>query len=232
MKDLLKQEFALTDIQIEQFATYYELLVEKNKVMNLTAITNEYEVYIKHFYDSLTISRVINLQGVDTVLDVGTGAGFPGIPLKILFPHLQLTLLDSLLKRVHFLQEVGEALHFKDVLYLHGRAEDIAQQQAYREQFDLVTSRAVAKLNVLAEYCLPFVRLGGTFVAMKGLEITEELAAAKQSLYLLGKASSVAISLSLPDQMGERHLLVVEKKQATPKKYPRNSGAIKKTPIS
>ncbi len=231
MRELLEQKVTLTDKQLDQFALYYQLLVEKNKVMNLTAITDEREVYIKHFHDSLTISQAINIEEVTSVIDVGTGAGFPGIPLKIAFPHLQLTLLDSLQKRVHFLQEAGEALGLEQVKYIHGRAEEIAQKEEYREQFDLVTSRAVAKLPTLAEYCLPFVRLEGKFIAMKGTEIEEEISSSKQALFLLGRATSEIIPLALPEQMGERHIVIVEKKQATPKKYPRKAGIMKKSPL-
>jgi 16S rRNA (guanine527-N7)-methyltransferase len=231
MSSYLQDDYGLNQEQVDQFATYYRLLIEKNKVMNLTAITEEREVTIKHFYDSLTISRVIHVEDITTLLDVGTGAGFPGIPLKIAFPHLKLTLLDSLQKRVHFLQEVGEALGWEDVTYVHGRAEDIAQLPAYREQYDLVTSRAVAKLNVLAEYCLPYVRVGGNFLAMKGSDVEEEVSSAKQSLFLLGKASHQVYSLVLPEKMGERNLITIEKREATPKKYPRKAGAIKKLPL-
>jgi 16S rRNA (guanine527-N7)-methyltransferase len=231
MTTYLEEEYELTQVQLDQFAVYYRLLVEKNRVMNLTAITQEQEVYIKHFYDSLTITRAIDVGEITTLLDVGTGAGFPGIPLKIVFPHLKLTLLDSLQKRVHFLQEVGEALGWNDVTYVHGRAEDIAQFSDYREQYDLVASRAVAKINVLAEYCLPFVRVGGMFIAMKGSNVTEELSLAKQALFILGKSTHQVNSLVLPEQMGERNLIVIEKKESTPKKYPRKSGTIKKSPL-
>jgi 16S rRNA (guanine527-N7)-methyltransferase len=231
MTTYLEEEYELTQGQLDQFAVYYRLLVEKNRVMNLTAITQEQEVYIKHFYDSLTITRAIDVGEITTLLDVGTGAGFPGIPLKIVFPHLKLTLLDSLQKRVHFLQEVGEALGWNDVTYVHGRAEDIAQLSDYREQYDLVASRAVAKINVLAEYCLPFVRVGGMFIAMKGSNVTEELSLAKQALFILGKSTHQVNSLVLPEQMGERNLIVIEKKESTPNKYPRKSGTIKKSPL-
>lgn len=227
MRDLLE----LTDFQQQQLAKYYELLIEKNKVMNLTAITDQREVYIKHFYDSLTISQAIDLSNIHSVLDVGTGAGFPGIPLKIAFPHLQITLLDSLQKRINFLQEVGRELGFEQMNYIHGRAEDIARKAEYREHFDLVTSRAVAKLPVLAEYCLPFVRVGGTFIAMKGAVVEAEEASAKQALFLLGRATHKTVPLMLPEQMGHRHLVVIQKKQETPKKYPRKAGIMKKSPL-
>lgn len=231
MSEELLAEFSLNDVQYAQFERYYQLLIEKNKVMNLTAITEKNEVYGKHFYDSLTISKVLNLQEVNTVIDVGTGAGFPGIPLKILFPHLKLTLLDSLLKRVHFLEEVGEALGLDDVTYVHGRAEELGQNADYRQKYDLGVSRAVAKLHVLAEYGVPFVRVGGRFVAMKGAAVAEELAGANQALVTLGKNKVETHPLSLPKDMGQRHLIVLKKQQSTPKKYPRKAGVMKKNPL-
>ncbi|MCH5585044.1 16S rRNA (guanine(527)-N(7))-methyltransferase RsmG [Shimazuella sp. AN120528] len=231
MRSYLQNAYELNDTQLEQFETYYRLLVEKNKVMNLTAITDRQEVDIKHFFDSLTISRVINFHEVNNVMDVGTGAGFPGIPLKIAFPHLHVTLLDSLQKRIFFLQEVGEALGLDKVEYIHGRAEDIAKDHYYRERYDVVTSRAVARLNILAEYCLPFTSVGGTFVAMKAGEVEQEVANAKQALALLGKVSQEIYPLNLPEEMGERKLVILTKKQSTPKKYPRNAGTIKKSPL-
>jgi 16S rRNA (guanine527-N7)-methyltransferase len=232
MRRYLQDEFDLNQEQLDQFETYYRYLIEKNKVMNLTAITEKQEVYVKHFFDSLTISRVIEMRESENLLDVGTGAGFPGIPLKIVFPHLKLTLLDSLLKRITFLKEVGGMLGWKDeVMYIHGRAEDIAQQKEHRENYDLVTSRAVAKLNVLAEYCLPFVRVNGNFVAMKGAEVEQEVALAKQAIFVLGRSDKEIYSLTLPENMGERNLIVIKKHQSTPKKYPRKAAFIKKSPI-
>jgi 16S rRNA (guanine527-N7)-methyltransferase len=231
MSEELLAEFSLNGMQFAQFEQYYQLLVEKNKVMNLTAITAKHEVYSKHFYDSLTVSKVIDFQNVNTVIDVGTGAGFPGIPLKILFPHLQLTLLDSLLKRVHFLQEVGETLGFDHVTYVHGRAEELGQLADYRQQYDLGVSRAVAKLNVLTEYGVPFIRVGGQFVAMKGAAIDEELATANRALATLGKIEVTTYPLSLPENMGQRHLVVLKKQQPTPKKYPRKAALMKKNPL-
>ena len=227
----LQEDFDLNEDQMNQFHAYYELLVEKNKVMNLTAITDEYEVYIKHFYDSLTISRVIEMSDVNLVMDVGTGAGFPGIPLKIAYPHIKLTLLDSLLKRVRFLEEVGTKLELKDVSYVHGRAEDFSQDPSYRESFDLVTSRAVAQLNKLAEFCLPFTSINGIFLAMKGSDVGDELQAAKHALHVLGRASHEIVSLSLPEDMGSRNLIMMKKTAQTPKKYPRKAGMIKNQPL-
>lgn len=231
MRSYLSDEFMLDKEQLEQFEAYYRYLIEKNKVMNLTAITDKQEVYIKHFFDSLTISQVIEMRDMEKLLDVGTGAGFPGIPLKIAFPHLKLTLLDSLQKRISFLQEVGEMFGWKDVVYIHGRAEDIAQLVEHREQYDIVTSRAVAKLNVLAEYCLPFVRLGGNFAAMKGADVEQEAITAKQAIFILGRSDKEIHSLTLPEKMGERNIVVMKKRQTTPKKYPRKASLIKKSPL-
>lgn len=231
MRSYLQDDFMLNPEQLDQFEAYYRYLIEKNKVMNLTAITEKQEVYIKHFFDSLTISRVIKMRDIENLLDVGTGAGFPGIPLKIAFPHLKLTLLDSLQKRISFLQEIGETFGWKDVDYIHGRAEDIAQLGEHRERYDIVTSRAVAKLNVLTEYCLPFAKIGGNFVAMKGADVEHEVAAAKQAIFILGRSDKEIHSLALPEKMGERSLVVINKRQATPKKYPRKTAFIKKLPL-
>lgn len=222
----------LSSEQLARFARYYEILAEKNKVMNLTAITEEKEVYIKHFYDSLTLARVVDLHTVKSLIDVGTGAGFPGIAVKIAFPHLHLVLLDSLKKRVTFLQEVVQELGLKQVECIHGRAEDLGKQQKYRQAFDLATARAVARLNVLAEYCLPFVRVGGSFVAMKGSDISEETEEARPALRILGKATLEITSFALPENRGRRHLLLMKKRKPTPGAYPRKAGIPAKQPLS
>ena len=176
----------LTDVQKEQFDRYYELLIEWNRVMNLTGITEYDEVNLKHFTDSLTIVRIKNMKNVSTLIDVGTGAGFPGIPIKIAFPHIKVTLLDSLNKRIKFLNQVVEELDLKDVVTLHGRAEDYAKKEEYREQFDLCASRAVANLSTLSEYCLPFVKKGGCFISYKSADSDEEIEQSKKALDILG----------------------------------------------
>nr|WP_240627410.1 16S rRNA (guanine(527)-N(7))-methyltransferase RsmG [Thermoflavimicrobium daqui] len=234
--DWLKQQIAdwgisLTEEQLSQFEVYYQHLVETNQWMNLTAITDHHEVYVKHFYDSLTIIRHIPIKQIQTVIDIGTGAGFPGIPLKIAFPHIRLVLLDSLKKRIGFLQEVVNKLNLKQVDCIHGRAEDWGQSQGLRESFDLVTARAVARLNILAEYCLPFAKVGGRFIAMKGSLIEDEVSEAKKALVQLGNATVKTINLSLPEGMGDRHLLLIEKKKKTPKIFPRRAGIPAKQPL-
>lgn len=228
--ELEKLSIHLTEKQLEQFSTYYEMLVEKNKVMNLTAITEFDEVLKKHFLDSVSLVRAKNLQDPLTVLDLGTGAGFPGIPLKIVFPELQITLADSLNKRVLFLQEVIDALELKDIKAIHGRAEDLARDKNYREQFDLCVSRAVANLSTLSEYCLPFVKMGGEFISYKSGECDEEVAAAKSAVFLLGGKIKETIKFELGES--GRSFIRIEKVKGTPKTYPRKAGVPSKKPLA
>ena len=221
----------LTDVQKEQFDRYYELLIEWNRVMNLTGITEYDEVNLKHFTDSLTIVRIKNMKNVSTLIDVGTGAGFPGIPIKIAFPHIKVTLLDSLNKRIKFLNQVVEELDLKDVVTLHGRAEDYAKKQEYREQFDLCVSRAVANLSTLSEYCLPFVKKEGCFISYKSADSDEEIQQSQNALDILGGKIEKVDKFVLPGSDVGRALVMVEKVKNTPKKYPRKAGMPSKEPL-
>lgn len=217
--------------QMEQFYEYYELLVKWNQFMNLTAITDFEEVVQKHFVDSLSIVKEKNLMNVDNLIDIGTGAGFPGIPLKIMFPHLKITLLDSLRKRVDFLNEVISHLGLEMAETIHGRAEDFAKPGKKRELYDLCVSRAVANLSVLSEYCLPYVKIGGEFISYKSGEITEEVQNAKSAVFLLGGKISGCRSFELPGTDIHRTLVCIQKVGGCPKKYPRKSGTVVKKPL-
>ena len=224
-----KINITFTERQLEQFQIYYEMLVKKNKVMNLTGITEWDEVLEKHFLDSISLIRAINLGQNISVLDMGTGAGFPGIPLKIAFPNLQITLADSLNKRVLFLQEVIETLKLEGIEAIHGRAEDLARDKKYREQYDLVVSRAVANLSTLSEYCLPFVKIGGQFVSYKSGEIEEEVAASKSAVFLLGGKIKDTVKFELGES--GRSFVCIDKTKGTPKTYPRKAGTPSKKPL-
>lgn len=221
----------LSDNQIAQFVTYYEMLVEKNKVMNLTGITEFSQVLRKHFIDSLAIVKAWDLSKTEKMIDVGTGAGFPGIPLKIAFPELQVTLLDSLKKRLLFLDEVIEALKLTHIETLHGRAEDYAKKKEYRESYDLCVSRAVANLSTLSEYCLPYVKKGGSFISYKSGKVQEEMEEARKAVFLLGGEMKDAVVFSLPDSDIERSFVMIHKAKTTPAKYPRKAGLPSKEPL-
>ena len=222
----------LNEAQKRQFLQFYELLVEWNKVMNLTGITEYEEVNEKHFVDSLSIVKAIDMDSVETVIDIGTGAGFPGIPLKIAFPNLKVVLLDSLNKRIQFLNTVIDTLQLTDIQTIHGRAEDFAKQQAYREQFDLCVSRAVANLATLSEYCLPYVRVDGMFIPYKSGEITEELQQSQNAIHVLGGKVTDVVKFRLPGTEIGRSFVKIKKVQNTAKKYPRKAGLPSKEPIS
>ncbi|HJA65648.1 MAG TPA: 16S rRNA (guanine(527)-N(7))-methyltransferase RsmG [Candidatus Mediterraneibacter cottocaccae] len=221
----------LTEKQCSQFDRYYELLNEWNKVMNLTAITDYDEVVLKHFIDSLSLVRVLDLSSVHSLIDVGTGAGFPGIPIKIAFPHINVTLLDSLNKRVKFLDTVISELKLDDISAVHGRAEDLAKKAEYREKSDCCVSRAVANLATLSEYCLPFVRCGGNFVSYKSGSSDEEIREAEKAVKILGGKIEKIDKFVLPGSDMGRALVKISKKVSTPKKYPRKAGVPGKEPL-
>ncbi|MGX7043130.1 16S rRNA (guanine(527)-N(7))-methyltransferase RsmG [Leuconostoc holzapfelii] len=222
----------LTEKQIQQFEQYYALLVATNEHVNLTAITEKNDVYLKHFYDSLTVAQYETAlqDSHGTLIDVGTGAGFPSLPLKIAYPNLNITMVDALKKRVNFLQEVVTTLGLSGVTIVHGRAEDIGQDPKYREQFDFATARAVARTSVLAEYTLPFVKIGGEFLVMKGAAAEQELADGQQALATLGGQLRDAYEFTLPNG-DTRFVQIVAKTKKTPKKYPRQAGTPSKKPI-
>lgn len=234
-KGLEQLSITLSGEQKQQFLTYYEYLVEKNKVMNLTAITEYEEVITKHFLDSLAVVKTScfkpeKLDG-KRMIDIGTGAGFPGIPLKIAFPKLEILLLDSLNKRINFLNEVTEMLGLTKINTVHGRAEDYAKQKGYRESFDFCVSRAVANLSTLSEYCIPFVKQGGCFISYKSGSVDQELIQAEKAVKILGGQREEVVRFSLADTDMDRSFVVIHKAKPTPKKYPRKAGLPSKEPL-
>lgn len=221
----------LTSTQIQQFCRFEELLIETNKVMNLTAITNPSEIAVKHMADSLSCYKDTRFLPGAALLDLGTGAGFPGIPLAILRPDLKITFFDSLQKRLKFIQLVSQEIGLADIHFLHGRAEELAHQAAYRERFMIVTSRAVARLNVLTEWALPYLSLGGTFISLKGAKYEEELTEAATAIRILGGSVEEVCPVCLPGISDKRAVIYIKKRKTTPGKYPRKPGLAMKKPL-
>lgn len=221
----------LTKHQMEQFDQYYHMLISWNERMNLTAITNKKDVYLKHFYDSVTVAFHRNFDKELSLIDVGAGAGFPSLPLKICFPQLQVAIVDSLNKRITFLHALSDELQLKDVSFYHDRAEDFANKKEHRESYDIAISRAVARLPVLAELCLPLVSTQGQFIAMKGAGALEELKSSSKAFQLLGGKLAEKHDFLLPIEESERSIIVVNKEKPTPKKYPRKPGTPNKQPL-
>ena len=235
-KELLREgcnqfNISISDEEINQFIQYKETLLEWNQKMNLTAIEDEKEIIIKHFLDSISCLLIKELRGEGSLIDVGTGAGFPGIPIKIMQPQIKLTLLDSLNKRISFLQEVCNQLKIADITYIHGRAEDIGQNKLYREKYNYAVARAVASLNVLAEYCLPFVKVGGYFICQKGPQLEEEMKVANKAISILGGEVVDQQIINLPFSDISHRIVVIKKVKQTPTNYPRKAGKPSKEPI-
>ncbi|GAB7054908.1 MULTISPECIES: 16S rRNA (guanine(527)-N(7))-methyltransferase RsmG [unclassified Paenibacillus] len=230
--DLLNNRgIRLSESQLHQFELYYRELVDWNERMNLTGIIEREQVYIKHFYDSLSVAFFVPMSDHLKIADIGSGAGFPSIPLKIAFPHLRVTIVDSLNKRIHFLNHVTSFLGLSDVQCVHARAEDAARLPVHRDQYDLVTARAVARMAVLNEFCLPFVSVGGLFVAMKGQGVQDEIEEASFSLRELRGQWLNTHRFELPVEESTRHIVLITKTGPTPKKYPRKAGTPLKSPL-
>jgi len=222
---------SLNKEELDSFSKFMDFMIKWNDRVRLTSITKEDEVIDKHFIDSLTVLKAKVIKNNDKILDLGTGGGFPGIPLKIIDPSLHLTLLDSRLKKIEYLQEVINSFTLENTLAIHGRAEDYGQLPDYREKFDVVVSRAVANLTVLVEYALPFVKKEGYFIAMKGTKSDEEINEAKKAIKVLGGSIEEIIEFKLPETNYDRSIILIKKINHTPKKYPRNPGKPKKNPI-
>ncbi|MDO5375809.1 MAG: 16S rRNA (guanine(527)-N(7))-methyltransferase RsmG [Staphylococcus rostri] len=230
-KQLDEHGITLSDKQKQQFETYYDMLVTWNDKINLTSITEKHEVYLKHFYDSITPSFYCDLSEPLHVCDVGAGAGFPSIPLKIVFPHLHVTIVDSLNKRIQFLNQLADALELEGVRFVHDRAETFGKNEDYRASFDIVTARAVARLSVLSELCLPLVKKHGLFLALKSSKGQEELDEARFAIGVLGGRVEEVFAFTLPEDAGERQIIKIQKRSQTPKKYPRKPGTPNKAPL-
>jgi 16S rRNA (guanine527-N7)-methyltransferase len=221
----------LSPRQLEQFEQYYQLLIEWNEKMNLTAITDKPSVYLKHFFDSLSPAFYYDFSKTVSICDVGAGAGFPSVPLKICFPHLKLSIVDSLQKRITFLNYLASKLELEDVAFYHDRAETFGRKEGIRESFDVVIARAVARMSVLSELCLPLVKMNGTFIAMKAAAAGEELEQGKTAIKVLGGEIAAIHQFTLPLEESERTIIFIDKKRKTPNKYPRKPGMPNKLPI-
>jgi len=228
---LAEKGIELSQKQMEQYEKYYQMLVEWNEKMNLTAITEKPDVYLKHFYDSVSAAFYFDFNKPLNLCDVGAGAGFPSIPIKIAFPEIKVTIVDSLNKRITFLEQLSKELGLEGTTFIHDRAETFGQNPSHREKYDVVMARAVARMSVLSELCLPLVKVGGTFVAMKGNQAGEELQVGEKAIAVLGGKLKSAHSFTLPVEESERNILIINKLKATPKKYPRKPGTPNKTPI-
>lgn len=230
-KELQTNGIILNEKQIKQFELYFETLVEWNEKINLTSLTEKQDVYLKHFYDSITPAFYYDFSGDNHICDVGAGAGFPSIPLKICFPHLKVTIVDSLKKRIGFLNHLAETLKLDNVTFYHDRAENFGRDKAMRESYDIVTARAVARMSVLTELCLPLTKLNGTFIAMKGSQAKEEVETAKKAIKLLGGELDQVHTFTLPEEESERSIIMISKQKKTGKKYPRKAGTPNKDPL-
>ncbi|ADU32551.1 16S rRNA (guanine(527)-N(7))-methyltransferase RsmG [Evansella cellulosilytica] len=228
---LLERGIHLNTDQLKQFHDYYELLVEWNEKMNLTAITDKEDVYLKHFFDSVSVSFYHDFKEQKSIVDVGAGAGFPSIPLKICYPHLKVTIVDSLNKRITFLNALAEKLSLKEVSFYHDRAEDFGKKKEHRETYDTALARAVARLPVLAELCMPLVKQNGYFYAMKGAGAKGEIVDAKKAISTLGGELISEDNFVLPKEESERYIIAIKKLKSTPKKYPRKPGLPNKQPL-
>ncbi|WP_088104688.1 16S rRNA (guanine(527)-N(7))-methyltransferase RsmG [Halalkalibacter urbisdiaboli] len=228
---LKEKGISLSSTQLAQFERYFEVLIEWNEKMNLTALTEEHDVYLKHFYDSISASFYYDFQPGQRIIDVGAGAGFPSIPIKIVHPDIHVSIVDSLKKRIGFLEHLASELKLENVAFFHDRAETFGQNPAHRENYDVATARAVARMSVLSELCLPLVKVGGDFVAMKGAGSGDELADAEGALKQLGGKVMSDYRFTLPIEESERHIVLVKKEKKTPKKYPRKPGTPNKQPL-
>lgn len=231
IQELDKRGIQLSEFQLAQFTTYFESLVEWNEKINLTSLVSKEDVYLKHFFDSLSLSFYYEFSDEDSICDVGSGAGFPSIPLKICYPHLQVTIVDSLKKRIGFLEHLAKELSLTDVHFYHARAEEFGNNKEFRGSFDIVTARAVARMSVLSELCIPLCKKDGVFIAMKGSQASDELDIGMKAISQLGGQHNRTETLLLPFENSERSIIFIDKLKNSPKKYPRKPGVPNRNPI-